>query len=102
MGRDSCQNATIIEQAKHKNCVRDLTSCKGVLESPSLTPAQVKSQTGPGENPARPIPNHRKGTDNAKHRDMTDVSMGQFHPVHVKKELTNDCWKISATIGNDK
>ena len=68
----------IIEQAKHKNCVRDLTSCKGVLESTqSLTPTGGEGQTSPGENPERPIPNCRKATDDPKHRDMTDISMGK-------------------------
>ena len=56
----------------------DLTSCEDVLEAPkSLTLRGGKYQTGPGENPERHIPNHGKGTDDPKHRDMTDISTGQ-------------------------
>ena len=55
-------DATIVKKAEHKICVKDLTSRKGVLESPnSLSPAGSKGQTGPGENPERPSPNSRKG-----------------------------------------
>ena len=71
-------NATIVNQTEHKSCVRDLTSCQGVLESPySLSPAGSKDQTGPGENPDRPNPNCRKGTEDPKTRDMTDTSTGK-------------------------
>ena len=71
----SHQDVTIIKKAEHKNCGR---SCKGVLESPKfLTQIVGKGQTDPGENPERPIPIHGKGTDEPKHRDMTDMFMGK-------------------------
>ena len=67
---------TIINQTEHKICIRDLSSCEGVLESPnSLSQAGSEDWASPGENPERPIPNCR--TDNPKTGDMTDMSMGK-------------------------
>ena len=73
------------------------------MESPkSLTPTGGKGLTGPGENPERPIPKHGKGTDDPKHRDMTDMSMGKKQPAQIKKQLTNGYRQMSVTIGKNK
>ena len=49
-GWGSCWDMPIDGKAEHKNCVRDLTSCNCVLESPkSRTPIGVKGLTGQRE-----------------------------------------------------
>ena len=49
--------------------------CVGIAKIPNSN--RGKGQIGPGENPERPLPNCMKRTDNPKHGDMTDTSMGK-------------------------
>ena len=93
-GEGSHRDETIDRQSEHKNFVKNLTSCEGVLESTkSLTPGG-KCQTGQGGNPERTKPNHGNGTDDLKHGKQTNASMRKIQLAQVKSQFTNGCWQI--------
>ena len=70
--------------------------------SKSLSPTGGKGQTGPAENPERPIPNSGKGTDDPKRRVMTNMFTCKNQPAKVKKQLKNGHWQISVTFGENE
>ena len=73
------RNTTMVNPSEQKIFVKDLTSCKGVLESlNSLSTAGSKGQIGPEETPERPIPNSGKRTNDSKNGDKTNMSKGKM------------------------